>query len=39
VAVYLIMLLYAMGQQAFYVNLVRGLKSRPAEQESLALVE
>ena len=38
-AVYLIMLLYAMGQQAFYVNLVRGLKSRPAEQESLALVE
>ena len=38
-AVYLIMLLYAMGQQAFYVNLVRGLKSCPAEQESLALVE
>jgi PST family polysaccharide transporter len=39
VAVYLIMLLYAMGQEAFYVNLVRGLRSRPTEQASLALAE
>src|SRR3984957_15833359 len=39
VAVYLIMLLYAMGQEAFYMDLVRGLKSRPAEQESMALAE
>ena len=39
VAVYLIMLLYAMGQEAFYINLVRGLRSVPAEEQSLALVE
>jgi O-antigen/teichoic acid export membrane protein len=36
-AVYLGMLLYVMGQKAFYVNLVAGLRQRPVSEEKLAV--
>jgi O-antigen/teichoic acid export membrane protein len=34
--VYLIMLLYVMGEKAFYLGLLRGLKNSPATEEALA---
>ena len=38
-AVYALMLLYVMGQKAFYVDLVRGLASRsPVDEKNLAAV-
>jgi hypothetical protein len=35
-AAYLIMLLYVMGEKAFYIGLLRGLKNSPATEEALA---
>ncbi len=38
-AIYAVMLLYVMGQKAFYVDLIRGLASRsPVEEKNLAAV-
>jgi hypothetical protein len=33
--VYLLMLLYAMGQKPLYVNLIRGFRSRAVEGEAV----